>query len=462
MARWIELEDKLEALQRWERRKRREVLLVEAFVYAALAALVMLLLRGWLPGFLTPLSLVLPFFALVAAVLLVWRRYRTPEFLGALHRLDRALRLDECALTASELLSRRADRPSERLVLEEAQAGLEGVSFRTLFARDFGWRAYAAPILAVLLLATPWFPAGAPHEVPAPAALAEEVKQLASETEKEARKKDLTESQRIARELAEVAEKKLRGESSEAQLGHALGAIIDSIEDVFQSLPAGEEVHWPGIGAQQLSDLRQRLEELQQPQSLSRPRGDGSGLLDQLGLGSMAKRPDDSQSMSEDEIRDFLEKLSQEARAEEERRLLSRTQEALSQLVPGNPRGPGTQQFASPGMPDRSQQPEREQGSPGSLPGDAQARSGVAEAYDPAFRAKVRSHLEGLLGEGPSRGFGFRGPGKAGTSTTPEQEVVVRYERQIEEQMSSEEIPADFKETIKKYFLSLGVTGATQ
>ena len=55
-------------------------------------------------------------------------------------------------------------------------------------------------------------------------------------------------------------------------------------------------------------------------------------------------------------------------------------------------------------------------------------------------------------------GFGFRGEARAGDSTVGEEEVVVRYRRQVEAELSSEEIPAEFKETIKKYFLSLGVT----
>ena len=45
-----------------------------------------------------------------------------------------------------------------------------------------------------------------------------------------------------------------------------------------------------------------------------------------------------------------------------------------------------------------------------------------------------------------------------GDSTVEEETVVVRYQKQLEAELSSEEIPAEFKETIKNYFLSLGVT----
>lgn len=460
---WTELQQELESLRQWEKRKRREHLLLEAFVYGAAASLVTVPLERWLPGSLTPLWLAPCLFIVIAAFLLVMRRFRSTEFLYTLNRLDHELGLEERALTAWELLSRRVDRAPERLVLEEAEARLKGVKSRGLFRREFGWQAYAAPVLLVALLLTAWLPVGSAPAPEVSATLAEEVKQLASETEKEARRRDLAESRRVAKELADVAQKNLRGESNEAELGYALGAIIDSIDEAFRSLSVGEDVDWPGIGAQQLSELQERLQELQGRPSLSGSPGDRRGLLDQLGIGSTARRSEPGDDMNAKEIQEFLDKLSHDAKAEQDRRLLNHTRKALSQLLPGNPQGSGLEQFAAPGIPEDSRRPEQEQGLAGRLPGDAPAtENGVAEAYDPAFRARVRSHLQGLLGEGPSRGFGFRGQGKAGESSIPDDEVVVRYERQIEEQMSSEEIPADFKETIKNYFLSLGVTQATR
>jgi hypothetical protein len=288
--------------------------------------------------------------------------------------------------------------------------------------------------------------------------LAEEVKQLASQLEKEARQKDLAESARVARELAEVADKELRGESDEKELGYSLGAIADSIENLFQSLPTSDDVHWPGLDAEQLSSLQKRIRELKGRALPDFPGGDRRGLLDELGLGSMMDRPGNEGNMSENEVRRLLDRLAQEAKAEQERRLLGRTREALSELLPHGSQGSEMEEFAASGPPDGPEQAGNKKSSSGSLPGDAPGKPGVAEAYDPTFRAKVRSHLQGLLGEGPSRGFGLRGEARPGKSTVPEEEVVVRYERQIEEQMASEKIPADFKDTIKNYFLSLGVT----
>ena len=164
--------------------------------------------------------------------------------------------------------------------------------------------------------------------------------------------------------------------------------------------------------------------------------------------------------MSEKEIREFLDKLNREATAEQDRRSLTRTREVLTELLLRNP-GSSRREFAVPGGRDGSQRPGDRRMAPGGQPGDTPGRSGATEVYDPAFRAKVRSHLEGLLGQGPSRGFNVRGQGQTGSSVVSPEEVVVRYERQIEEQLSSETIPAEFKDTIKNYFLSLGVIRST-
>ena len=111
-----------------------------------------------------------------------------------------------------------------------------------------------------------------------------------------------------------------------------------------------------------------------------------------------------------------------------------------------------------PGGPEgRSESPPAAGRQPGNEPG-----KGQQEPFDPGFQARVRTHLQGLLGKGRSRGFGFRGEARPGDSTVDEERVVVRYRKQVEAELSSAEIPAEFKETIKNYFLSLGVTRERQ
>jgi len=177
-------------------------------------------------------------------------------------------------------------------------------------------------------------------------------------------------------------------------------------------------------------------------------------LLESLGLSSLDRRPGRSSDMSAEEVQKFLDRVEREARQEQDRRSLGSTQQFLTELLLGDAPDESTAQATRPADPagDAEKAPAAGR-QPGNEPG-----KGQQEPFDPAFQARVRTHLEGLLGQGPSRGFGFRGEARPGDSTVEEETVVVRYQKQVEAELSSEEIPAEFKETIKNYFLSLGVT----
>lgn len=463
MAHWVRLRETLEGLRKWEQQKHRERLLVEAVVYALIVAVAMVPVRPWLPFSLTPLVVAPLCFVLIAAVLFVRRGWHEGQFVQTLNQLDHKLELQERAVTAWEILCRGGQQPWDRLVLEDAEAKLAGVSFRRLFARQLGWFGYAAPVLLIILLLTPWLTVSAPHaELSGAASLAQQIKEVATQLAKEARDDALSESLRVAQELEQVAEKELRGDSDERELGHALGAVVDSMQNMLQGLPAGNDVDWPGLAPDALSQLKERMRNLQATQALPESlRGGRRGLMEELGLGALDRRPGARQNMSEQEIREFMNKLNREATAEQDRRSLTRTREVLTELLLRNPPGSSTRQFAAPGGAQGPTKPEQGRVAQGSRPGDTPGQPGISEVYDPAFRAKVRSHLEGLLGQGPSRGFNVRSEGRAGSSVVPPEEVVVRYERQIEEQLAAETIPAEFKDTIKNYFLSLGVTRNT-
>lgn len=463
MARGAQLREMLDGLRKWEQQRLRETLLLEAFVYALIVALALVPVRAWLPVAVTPLWVAPVCFLLISVLLFVLRGWSDGKFVATLNRLDHKLELQERAVTAWEILRRSEERPWDRLVLEDAETKLQGVSFRSLFARQLGWFAYVAPVLLIILLLSPWLTVNVPPaESSGAASLAQQVKELATQLAQEARDDELAESLRVAEELAQVAEKELRGDSGERELGHALGAVVDSMENIVQALPGGKDVDWTGVPPGNLAPLKERLGNLQRTQTLPDSlRGGRRGLMEELGLGSLDKQPGARQNMSEQEIREFLNKLNREAKAEQERRSLTRTREFLTELLLRNPPAAGTPQYSGPGTPDGSKRPGQGPRVPGSRPGDTPGRPEVAEVYDPAFRARVRSHLEGLLGQGPSRGFSVRSEGHAGTSVVAPEEIVVHYERQIEEQLSSEAIPVEFKDTVKNYFLSLGVTRTT-
>jgi len=50
-------------------------------------------------------------------------------------------------------------------------------------------------------------------------------------------------------------------------------------------------------------------------------------------------------------------------------------------------------------------------------------------------------------------------PGESGLDP---QEVAARYRRQAEQELNSERVPEALKETIRKYFLSLGNSGPSK
>jgi hypothetical protein len=62
-----------------------------------------------------------------------------------------------------------------------------------------------------------------------------------------------------------------------------------------------------------------------------------------------------------------------------------------------------------------------------------------------------------LLGEGNSSSLEFKSKPSARKSEVSQEEVIASYRRQAEAELNTERVPEALKETIKNYFLSLGV-----
>ena len=458
------LREKLAELHRWERRKRRERLLWESLFYAALAAAALVTIRALTAVDAALLWLAPAVFAAAVAAVFVLRPWRERAFLGSLKRVDDRLELRERVLTAWDILSRsgqRAEggrRPEEELVVEEAAEKLARVTLPPLLPRGRSWHAWAGAFLVLLAGAGLWLPAGGvPEAVSAASRMAETLREHARELEERAQAQDLAESRRMAEALREMAERQLDDPADERSgIEAAVGAMVEVLEDMTRSWPTEAGLEWPVLSDAALEKLREQLQRSRTREMdgsrLGKSRGE---MLESLGLSSLDRQPGNSSEMSEEEIRDFLDRVEREARQEQDRRELSSTQQFLTELLPGDAPGESLAEAARPGGPKT----EMDESPPaGRQPGDEPGKGGQ-EPFDPAFQARVRTHLQGLLGQGPSRGFGFRGEARPGESTVTEEAVVVRYQRQVEAELSSAEIPAEFKETIKNYFLSLGVTG---
>ncbi len=457
------LKEKLADLRRWERRKRRERLLLESLFYTALAAAGLVAARALLPVDAALLWLAPAVFAAAAAGVFLLRPWREQAFLRSLTQVDDRLELDERVLTAWDILFGPRETPEgrvppeEALVVEEAADRLGVVPLRPLCRRRFTWHAVAGPVLVVLAAAGLWLPpGGAPQAASAPDRMAQAIQEHARELENRAREQDLVESRRMAEALREMAERQLtEGGPEESRLAASVGAMTDVLEEMTRSWPQGAGLEWPALSDKALERLREHLRQ----SDLRRTDGSSGGmsrsdLMESLGLSSLDRRPEGSSDMSAGEVQQFLDRLEREARREQDRRALGETRQFLTELLLGDAPDESVAESSRPGDPaERPDAPPAAGRRPGDEPGEGQQ-----EPYDPAFQARVRTHLQGLLGKGPSRGFGFRGEARAGDSTVAEEPVVVRYRRQVEAELASEEIPAAFKETIKNYFLSLGVT----
>lgn len=456
------LKERLADLRRWERRKRRERLLLESLFYTASAAAALVLARALLPvdaGLLWYSPLV---FAAAAAAVFLLRPWREQALVRSLRQVDAGLKLEERVLTAWEILfrsrplPREGVSPEEFLVVEEAAAKLGGESLRPLCRRRLTWHALAGPVLALLAGAGLWLPpAGAPEAASAPSRMARELREHARELERRAQEQDLTESRRMAEALRELAERQLGEAGADpSRMAASVAAMVDVLEAMTRSGPDAAGLEWPALSDAALERLRERLRRSDARKTEGSLAGKSrADLLESLGLSALDRRPGGSRDMSAQEVQEFLDRVEREAREEQDRRSLGSTQQFLTELLLGDAPDESTAEAARPGPPSGGTEEPAAGRRPGNEPGKAQQ-----EPFDPAFQARVRTHLQGLLGKGPSRGFGFRGEARPGDGTVTEEAVVVRYRKQVEAELSSEDIPAEFKETIKNYFLSLGVT----
>ena len=64
--------------------------------------------------------------------------------------------------------------------------------------------------------------------------------------------------------------------------------------------------------------------------------------------------------------------------------------------------------------------------------------------------------MKGALGEGESSAAMLKAKPGAGKSSVTQTEVIESYRRQAEQELNSERVPNELKDTIKNYFLSLG------
>lgn len=457
--------EKFSQLLQWEKIKRRENIVVAAFVYAVLASFLILPAKGLLPSGLSPLHLPAALFLFLAPALFLLRPWGRRESLRAIHRLDKTLSLDERAITAWDILGREEESAAQLLVIEETQKKLRAIDPRALFKRRLPWQARFALPLFLLWLLLVWFDFGVRWEGAGKrsgaASIAEKLKQFSRELQEKAEAQGLAESRKMAQALREIAEKRLREEIGERELKEKLTGLADKIEDRSRPAAEGADLILPAGSKEALLDLRAELESFKSGLAPGAAiKGGKAGREMRERLGSLPRLREEverklsaSEEMDQKELQRFLEKLEQALAQELDRRTLSEVGEFLAFLLEGG-EGPGRQEPLS-GRGRGEDEADEEMRARGELPGDRPGqKENLPQAASP-LRARALTQLKGLLGEGKGASLVVKGEPKARESEIAEEEILTSYRRKAEEEIASEKIPEGLKEIIKGYFLSL-------
>ena len=462
------LQKKLAELLSWERRKRREQILATLSCYALLAALLTLPFHGFLETVISRWFIPILFFGLMAPFFLGRGRWRLVDSARALARVDKTLRLDERALTAWELLERNETRAAALMVLKQAGEKLTNLDPKALFRRSWSWQAYCALPLLLLWLGLLWFDVGLRFDsgvqLSAPKTVAQKLREFSRELQEKAKNEGLHESFRVGRELEQVAQKGIEAKTGDEKFKADLAGMQNKIATMGKS--AAEQQSLSAAESQQ--DLRDLKAELEAARDLLNIADTAKGAqelgkqwLDQLATLPQLKKQFEregqaGQSLSQNELKSFLDKLEKQATGELDRRTLLDAQQFLDQLRKQGQgeKGESDARMAGQGerdSPDEGERTNNRSNLPGKEPGKRETESPSL----PEFQPGAAAHVKGLLGEGNSSGLVLKAKPSAGKSEVSQDEVIASYRRQAEVELNTERVPEALKETIKNYFLSL-------
>ena len=226
------LEAKFAGLLSWERRKRREQTLISVSCYAAALAIILSPFDIYLPNpwlrWLAPAAL---FFSL-APWFLHRARWRLGDSARALVNLDKTLGLEERAVTAWELSTRKETQGAALLVLHQAEEKLRALEPRAVSPRRWSWPAYAALPLLALWFMLLWFDfdrGGEQARYGGPPTLAHRLREYSRELQEKAKNEGLRETLNLGRELEKTAQKNIEAKSADESVKKELaGAVKES------------------------------------------------------------------------------------------------------------------------------------------------------------------------------------------------------------------------------------------
>jgi hypothetical protein len=458
------LQQKFAELLDWEKLKRRWEILASACCYSLLAAIVVLPFQGLFPMVsrgLGPLVIL----AILIPVFFFKRRWQSQDSVRALANLDKTLRLDERAVTAWEILARQGQSPAEGLVVTQASDRVKSLQFKTLFERQLSWRDYSIIPLFGLWLVLVWLDVGLPpnHDTrPVARTLAHQVREFSRELQDRAKRDGLSDSLKMGRELEQAAQKGIDEKSNNEKFKSELAGLANKMAAMGKAT-ADPQAQTAAESDQTLKDLKSELEAakglLNSPE-LAKAAGESQQQwLDQLSMMPQLKRQLESggQTIGQDQVKSFLDKLNKQVTGELERRTLLEAQQFLEQMMKQGQERPADSnvQMAGRGQREEPGGDEKEQ-SRSNLPGKEPGKNQSDSRSLPEFQAGAAAHIKGMLNEGNSDGVVFKGKPSAGKTEVSQEEVLASYRRQAEAELDTERVPQALKETIRNYFLSLG------
>ena len=448
----------------WQRRKRREEIVLDVLCLALATALLLLPFYVFLPR--DWLRWIVP--AVLAVLLLPFYLYRERGAGAAGARtavlLDRSLNLAERAVTAWELRALSEPSAAAKLVLQQADEKLRAIDPRALFPRRSRWSRVLAPALAFLWLASLYLELDRwnnPALAPQPPTLAQQTREFSRQFQEKAKHEGLPRSRKLGEELEQIARQGVERKALDDQFRRELAAMTQKFADSARS----------GGHSDAAAQTRERLKDLQAELAAARDFAElpelakGAAEFERNWSERLATLPQLKRELEKPggtasgaDLRSFLDKIEQQVANELDRRAVLDAHEHLKRLMQqGAPSAPnqGYAQSSAAGDEDGTGG-EAEEKSRGNLPGKEPGQNSGDSASLPDFRGDAPTRVKGALGEGESSAIMLKAKPAAGKSSVMQSEVVESYRRQAEQELNSERVPKELKDTIKNYFLSLG------
>ena len=215
---------------------------------------------------------------------------------------------------------------------------------KALFRRSWSWQAYCALPLLLLWLGLLWFDVGLRFDsgvqLSAPKTVAQKLREFSRELQEKAKNEGLHESFRVGRELEQVAQKGIDAKTGDEKFKADLAGMQNKIATMGKIVAEQQ----PLSAAESQQDLRDLKAELEAARDLLNIADAAKGAqelgkqwLDQLATLPQLKKQFEregqaGQSLSQNELKSFLDKLEKQATGELDRRTLLDAQQFLEQL----------------------------------------------------------------------------------------------------------------------------------